>query len=275
MHMKKSKFDLSAFRRAALVLSAFAVLAVAGCASDYNRYATTSADMAKATEATKAQRFTALGSLGCTTTYRFNDKGDKVTHQEVKCDPEAAKFAAFALAISGMQTAQEQVAKIEAPYTLGQAIRDVGGLIVPLANVGAQIYGIQKNASVAITQSNNATALGISTNNTMSGIAGSGFAAAGNIAANGFATATTLGSRVTNVTNVTGNGNAVNGSTTDNSSTANTNNCASGDGGTGTPATTASNIGSSSASTVGANASQSSGGTTGAQSGNTRCVAGK
>jgi len=245
-----------------LLLLVALVASLTGCASDYNRYATTSADMAKVTESTKAARFDALRNLGCNTMKLYHQGVHVGT--ETKCDPEAAKFAAFALAISGMQTAQEQVAKIEAPYTLGQAIRDVGGLVVPLANVGAQIYGIKQNTAVAITQSNNSAAVAMNTNNTMAGIATGGFNAAANIAAGGFTAATTLGNRPTTVIN--GDGNAVNGSTlTTTNTTTNTNNCASGNGGAGTPGST-SNTSTTNATNTG---------TQGAPSGATNCGAGK
>lgn len=240
-----------------------AVLALPGCATDFGRYADGTVKIAQSADAVKGKRFEALGALGCTTTYTFNDKGDKVAKQEVKCDPEAAKFAAFALAVSGMQQAPDAPTRLEAPYSLGQGIRDIAGLIVPLANVGAQIYGVQKNAQVAITQSNNSAAVAVSTNNTMASIAGSGLAAA-----------TTLGSRPTTVVN--GNGNAVNGSNADNSthnSTHNTNNCPGAPGGNGG---TSGNGGSSGSATTGsAGTGGSSAGGNGAPSGAVNCTAGK
>lgn len=278
--MFSSKLDIYKNRLAALACAALALVA-AGCASDYNRYANAVQESAKATEATKTARFTALQSLGCSTTFKLDDSGKKVTHQETRCDPETQRFAAFALAVAGMQAKDDAAPKIDAPYTVGNALRDVAGLIVPLANVGAQIYGIQKNAAVAITQSNNATALGVSTNNTMAGIAGAGFSAAGGIASSGFASATALGTRATNVTTVTGNGNATNGSTADNSTTTttttttSTNNCASGPGGSGVPGTTSTATGASTATTTGGSNASGSTGTQGAPSGSTNCQAGK
>jgi len=245
-----------------LLILAALVASLTGCASDFSKYADKQGEAIKVTESTKAARFDALRNLGCNTMKLYHQGVHVGT--ETKCDPEAAKFAAFALAISGMQTAQEQVAKIEAPYTLGQAIRDAAGLVVPLANVGAQIYGIQKNAAVAITQSNNSAAVAVSTNNTMAGIATGGFNAAANIAAGGFTAAATLGNRPTTVIN--GDGNAVNGSTlTTTTTTTNTNNCASGNGGTGTPGSTSNSSTTSSSNT----------GMQGAPSGATNCGAGK
>ena len=279
--MKTQKLDSSAFRRAALACAAFAALAVAGCASDYNRYASTSVDMAKAAEATKTARFTALQSLGCSTTFILDDTGKKVTKQEVKCDGETQRFAAFALAVAGMQAKDEAAARIEAPYTMGNAIRDVAGLIVPLANVGAQIYGIQKNAAVAITQSNNSTALGISTNGTFAGIANGGFGALQGVAASAFATASALGARPTNVTNVTGNGNATNGSTADNSTTmtTSTNNCPGASGGNGAPSGGTGNTGNGGTATTGPAGTSGTSGSTGTggtgTAGAVNCSAGK
>lgn len=272
--MKTLQLDMIKKRLASLVLCAFAIIAISGCASDYNRYATTSADMAKVTESTKAARFDALRNLGCNTMKLYHQGVHVGT--ETKCDPEAAKFAAFALAVSGMTTAQEQVAKIEAPYTLGQAIRDVGGLVVPLANVGAQIYGIKQNTAVAITQSNNSAAVAMNTNNTMAGIATGGFNAAANIAAGGFTAATTLGNRPTTVVN--GGGNAVNGasvSTTTTNTTTNTNNCPAGNGGNGTGAP--SGAGAPANGTTGpAGGTSGNGGTGGgAAGGAVNCTAGK
>lgn len=260
--MKTLQLDMIKKRLTSLVLCAFAIIAVSGCASDFGTYANKQSEAIKAIEKTKEARFDALRNLGCNTMKLYHQGVHVGT--ETKCDPEAAKFAAFALAISGMQTAQEQVAKIEAPYTLGQAIRDVGGLVVPLANVGAQIYGIKQNTAVAITQSNNSAAVAMNTNNTMAGIATGGFNAAANIAAGGFTAATTLGNRPTTVIN--GDGNAVNGSTlTTTNTTTNTNNCASGNGGTGTPGSTA-----NTSTTAATNT-----GTQGAPSGATNCGAGK
>lgn len=259
--MKTLHLDIFKKRLASVVLCAFA-LVVAGCATDYGAYTKAVAAQQAATEATKTAKLDALRNLGCSTVKLYHE--GKHVGTESKCDPETQKFAAFALAVSGMQTAQEQVARIEAPYTLGQAIRDVGGLVVPLANVGAQIYGIQKNAAVAITQSNNSAAVAMNTNNTMAGIATGGFNAAAGIATSGFTAATTLGNRPTTVIN--GDGNAVNGSTlTTTNTTTNTNNCASGNGGTGTPGSTA-----NTSTTAATNT-----GTQGAPSGATNCGAGK
>lgn len=260
--MKTLHLDIFKKRLASVVLCAFALIAVSGCASDFGRYADKQGEVIKSADTVKAAKFDALRNLGCNTMKLYHE--GKHVGTETKCDPEAAKFAAFALAISGMTTAQEQVAKIEAPYTLGQAIRDVGGLVVPLANVGAQIYGIQKNAAVAITQSNNSAAVAMNTNNTMAGIATGGFNAAAGIATSGFTAATTLGNRPTTVIN--GDGNAVNGSTlTTTNTTTNTNNCASGNGGTGAPGSTA-----NTSTTAATNT-----GTQGAPSGATNCGAGK
>lgn len=216
-----------------LFFLALVAVSLAGCASDYGAYTKAVAAQQAATESTKAAKLKALGELGCSATYRFDDAGKKVVAQETKCDPEVQKFAAFALAVSGMQTAQEQVAKIEAPYTMREALRDVAGLVVPLANVGAQIYGIQKNAAVAITQSNNSANVAMSTNATMGNIAASGLTAATNIAGAGMATAATLGSKTTNVTTITGNGNATNGSSVTTTTTTSTTNCTTGNGGNG------------------------------------------
>lgn len=201
-------FAKNSLRRiACAALCALAVVTLAGCASDYSKYAGTALAQTQATEATKGKRFEALGALGCTTSELVHE--GKVVRRETKCDPEAAKFAAFALAVSGMTQAPEPQAKIAAPYTFGQAIHDVGQLLVPLANAGVQLYGVRRNADVSIAQSNNSAAVAISTNNTMAGIATGGFNAAAGIAGNGLAAATTLGNRPTTVVN--GNGNAVNG----------------------------------------------------------------
>lgn len=70
---------------------------------------------------------------------------------------------------------------------------------------------------------NNITSTAISGFTASQGIAANGFSAASNIAANGFSTASVLGSRPTNVTTITGNGNATNGSTINN--TTNTADC--------------------------------------------------
>lgn len=90
----------------------------------------------------------------------------------------------------------------------------------------------------------------------------------GALGAAGFSAATTLGNRPTTVVN--GNGNAVNGSTADNSThTSNTNNCATGNGGSGSSGTSSGTSASSGTS------NQSATGTTGAASGQSNCSAGK
>ena len=191
------------------VTVAAAAMLLGGCASDFGRYAEATVRVQQSADSVRGKRFEALGALGCTTTYVFNDRGDRVTRQEVRCDPEAAKFAAFALAVAGANAAPEQAARLEAPYTLGQGIRDVAGLLVPLANVGATIYGAMKSADVAVAQSTNAANVAMSTNATFS-----------NIAASGFAAATTLGSKPT-VGAINGDGNALFGSTTTQTTTVN------------------------------------------------------
>jgi hypothetical protein len=64
---------------------------------------------------------------------------------------------------------QQQQSQIAAPKTAGDHLIQWTSILLPsLTN----IYGINKQASVGIAQSNNATALGISTNAAFVGIAG-------------------------------------------------------------------------------------------------------
>ncbi len=95
--------------------------------------------------------------------------------------------------------------------------------------------------------------------------------AVGDIATGGFNALATVGGQPSSVVNITGNGNAANGSTADNSTTTttSTNNCHSGNGGSGVPGSASGN------SRETGNSSQASTGTTGAQSGTVNCGAGK
>lgn len=93
---------------------------------------------------------------------------------------------------------------------------------------------INSNNALGQTQSTNSTFAAFGTN--LQGTATAGYGAISSVASNGFGAVRDLGLRPTNVTTITGNGNATNGSTVTTTTTSNTNNCPGGNGGNGTAA---------------------------------------
>lgn len=117
---------------------------LSGCAStDYQRYADIQIAHAKAEEA----RYASMA--------RIADSGDTTTKV-------AAMFALHKTS-SGAQNV------IQAPKSGWDIARDMLGIVLPVA---VQAYGIHSNQIISTTASNNATALGISTNRAFVDMAG-------------------------------------------------------------------------------------------------------
>jgi hypothetical protein len=137
-----------------LIAPIIAVLALTGCAtnSEYAAYA----DAHKAQAAAQAARYQALADIA-----RQGDTTAKVA-------------AVMSLQMGGGQ----QNAQIAAPKSWADHALQWTGLLLP--TVG-QIYTVNKQTSLGMRQSDNATALGISTNAAFVGIAGKIQAPAANV----------------------------------------------------------------------------------------------
>jgi hypothetical protein len=136
-----------------LIAPLIAVLSLTGCATaEYQAYA----EAHKAQAAAQAARFQALADIA--------KQGDTT-----------AKVAAV---ISLNAGSAPQSAQIAAPKSWADHALQWTGLLLP--TVG-QIYTVNKQTSLGMRQSDNATALGISTNNAFVGIAGKIQAPAANV----------------------------------------------------------------------------------------------
>jgi hypothetical protein len=135
-----------------LIAPIIAVLALSGCAHEYAAYA----EAHKAQAAAQTARFQALADIA--------KQGDTT-----------AKVAAvMSLQMGGGQ----QNAQIAQPKNWADYALQWTGLLLP--TVG-QIYTVNKQTSLGMRQSDNATALGISTNNAFLGMAGKIQAPAANV----------------------------------------------------------------------------------------------
>jgi hypothetical protein len=127
-----------------LIATMIAVLSLTGCATaEYAAYA----DIHKAQAASQTARYQALADIA--------KQGDT-----------AAKVAAVMSLQMGAVQGQSQVA---APKSFGDHLLQWTSVLLPTAT---QIYSVSKQAQVGIAQSNNATALGVSTNAAFVGLAG-------------------------------------------------------------------------------------------------------
>lgn len=193
-------------KRIALIVAAAAALLLAGCATNYEHYA-------KAIEA--QAKYQAVAETERASAFKAALESD---------DPVARAVAANGMGITEALRVTGRgggngVTAIAPPKTMLEEAATLIGAFNPWVAAGAQIYGIKKNADVAIANINGT----VEAQRIQSGERVSIF--------DRFAsTATTLGTRPSTV--VTGNGNAVNGSTADNSTT-NTNNCPGANGGAG------------------------------------------
>jgi hypothetical protein len=135
------------------ILTILLAVSLTGCATaEYQAYA----DVHKAQAAAQAARYKALADIAA--------QGDTT-----------AKVAAVMSLQIGSQQPQSQVA---APKSFGDHLLQWTSILLPTAT---QVYSINKQASTSIAQSNNATALGISTNQAFVGIAGKIQAPAANV----------------------------------------------------------------------------------------------
>lgn len=126
------------------ILALFAVLVLAGCAATpYAEYAKIHAAYATA----QAAKYTAIGAVG------------------VSGDTAAKVAAMFALQGAG----QQAMPSIAAPKSAADSVREWAGILVPSLVQG---YGMYSNTRLGIAQSDNATLLGVSTNDAFVNMAG-------------------------------------------------------------------------------------------------------
>lgn len=136
-----------------LIATILCALALTGCATaEYAAYA----DIHKAQAASQTARYQALADIA--------KQGDT-----------AAKVAAVMSLQMGAVQNQTQIA---APKSFGDQLLQWTSVLLPTAT---QIYSVSKQAQVGIAQSNNATALGVSTNAAFVGLAGKIQAPAANV----------------------------------------------------------------------------------------------
>jgi hypothetical protein len=130
-------------------------VALSGCAasgpSDYAVYAETQRQIATAQSAAEIARYQALQEIAA--------KGDSA----------ASVAAAMGIAMGNGTGPTRASAQVSAPKSLGEKLLPWASIIVPSA---VQVFGIGKNADVAINSSNNARDVAINTNETMLGFGG-------------------------------------------------------------------------------------------------------
>lgn len=143
------------------LIAILAVLALTGCASDYGKYAAMQTDIQTAKSNADAERYKAIAAIG------------------VSGDVTARVASLFALA--AVQAAPQSM-HLAAPKSAGDAVREWVGILVPSLVQG---YGIYSSTKLGMTQSDNATALGVSTNETFLGMAGQIQAPAANMTIGG------------------------------------------------------------------------------------------
>jgi len=141
-----------------LIAPIIAVLSLTGCATaEYAAYA----DAHKAQAAAQTARYKALADIAA------------------QGDTTAKVAAVMSLQMGG---GQQQFAQIAAPKSWADYAMQWTGLLLP--TVG-QIYSVNKQTSLGLRQSDNATALGISTNSAFVGIASQIQAPAANMTISG------------------------------------------------------------------------------------------
>jgi hypothetical protein len=138
-------------------------LALGGCAtSDYFKYAEAQAAIQAAKSGAEAARYQAIATIGST--------GD-IT----------AKVAAM-FALQSLGTAQTQATHVAAPKSAADSVREWASILVPGLVQG---YTVHSNTQLGMQQSDNATALGISTNSTFLGMGAQIQAPAANVTLSG------------------------------------------------------------------------------------------
>lgn len=130
------------------IFAILAALALAGCASDYGKYAAMQTDIQTAKSNADAERYKAIAAIG---------SGGDVT----------ARVASL-FALAAVQAAPQSM-HLAAPKSAGDSVREWAGILIPSLVQG---YGIYGNTRLGMRQSDNATALGVSTNETFLGMAG-------------------------------------------------------------------------------------------------------
>jgi hypothetical protein len=178
-----------------ITMIAATVMLLTGCATnkDYQLYAETQQKIAQANAMAETARYAALAEIAKT------------------ADPGARVAAVMSINFGAQGSNSPRTNQIAAPKTFGETALQWTSILLPsLTN----IYGITANRQIAITQSNNATAVAKSTNDTfatMNGnmatsntaIANAGFTAVTNVANTGIAqVGTTAAAGLTAVTAV-------------------------------------------------------------------------
>ena len=138
-----------------LIAPIIAVLALSGCAHEYAAYA----EAHKAQAAAQTARYKALADIAA------------------QGDTTAKVAAVMSLQMGGQQNTQINAPKSWADYALQWT-----GLLLPTFG---QVYTINKQTSLGLRQSDNATALGVSTNSAFVGIASQIQAPAANVTLSG------------------------------------------------------------------------------------------
>ena len=188
-----------------LAFIAVAVLALTGCATnkDYQLYAESQQKIAHANAMAETARYAALAEIA-------------------KSGDTASRVAAVMSLNMGAGQGAKAPQQINPPKTFGDTALQWTSVLLPSLT---QVYGINANKQVAITQSNNSAAVARSTNETfatMNGnmatsntaIANAGFTAVTNVANNGLtAVTTTAANGLTATTNVANTGIAQVGTT--------------------------------------------------------------
>lgn len=133
-----------------LIATILTALALTGCATNqYEAYTAATTAQAVAASNAQAERYKALGRLA--------DSGSDV-----------ARVAAV-MALAGHSTGTAtQAAPIAAPRSPGDTALQWAGILAPTVT---QAYMIGQNVKLGMRQSDNATALGISTNSTFANVA--------------------------------------------------------------------------------------------------------
>ena len=139
-----------------LIAPLIAVLALSGCAHEYAAYA----DAHKAQAAAQTARYKALADIAA------------------QGDTTAKVAAVMSLQMGG----QQQNTQINAPKSWADYALQWTGLLLPTFG---QVYTINKQTSLGLRQSDNATALGVSTNAAFVGIASQIQAPAANVTLSG------------------------------------------------------------------------------------------
>jgi hypothetical protein len=152
-----------------VIMSAISILALTGCATDdYKRYSETQAAIASARSNAEVARYQALAEIA--------RSGDST-----------AKVAAVMSLQMGVGQGASQPQQIALPRTAGDVALQWASILLPSLT---QVYGINANRQVAITQSNNQAAVAQNTNNTFATMNAAGHTSNVAISGQGFTAVT-------------------------------------------------------------------------------------